>query len=1040
MIRRATFLTILLFCQSLFSKGNEEFRATWIVDAQWIKSINNVAANKSLTGTILDHHKNANMNAVLWQVRRFGNVYFDSSYEPWGSATNFRNPGYDPFEYAVQQAHSRGFEIHAYFNVFENRRTYNGSPAQKHPEWICRDRDGNLMPAQIAWLSPGLIEVQNYLSQVAMELVRNYDIDGLHLDFIRWNNETNSAQSLSFAKVSMEQALPDGIINEDQLNELITNASNRYLYDIVHPFNAGVPQGFSFWEDWWRGCVTEFVRVLHDSIQNVKPWVRLSVAALGKYNWSGWQGYGSVYQDAALWFNEGYIDQLTPMHYHWFDYNSFYNMLAGPDGNNTSNTCWGKYIQKGIAEGRLFSCGPSATDLDPYYPKWKNPLPMVNAARAVPWVDGQQFFSYGDWRDWDYWEKATTEFYQTKAKIRVTKLIVSTPPNAPTIELTKIDSLNYQINVTPPTSIVANHRYAVYRSSDDCIDVSSDEIVDIHFGNSSYSYRDRFPGTQDYNSTYFYAATMLDRYWNESEISNVFETDPIPSFAPTVILTSPAKGDTVLTNISITIDFSKPMDTMTFEKAITISPEMNIKEIAWSQNHKSLILSMDGDLEYFTFYTLIIAPTVTDINGKQLDGNGDGIGGDTFELYFRTRAADLVGPVIFASYPDYGSQTTDFPIDDVITFVFDEPVDHSTVNDSSVKLHQGENEIAIHYVLTDIDEKSVLSIGATSNLDTDTEYSIILTNLISDISGNTMDSDIVVSFRTSPISYAEEILIDKFFSTSNWEYPGYSGSTVGIVVPNTVFEMSTEAYLPLSHPRQRVAAVLRYEWDESATSFLIREYCSGNQPRSIVFDTTYMLQCFVFGDGSFNKFRFCIDEKHGASWSDHEVSRWITIDWYGWRLLEWKLSDPNSVGVWIGNRILDGSSYRVDSFQLTHTNTGTTGGRLYFDNLRLVKKSNQPVGITDNSLQNTYSFRLLQNYPNPFNPTTIIPFDLPNREKVMLEIYDILGRTVAVLINQTLEPGHYSVQFDGTHLASGIYFYRLQFDGQVRSRQMSLLK
>ena len=88
---------------------------------------------------------------------------------------------------------------------------------------------------------------------------------------------------------------------------------------------------------------------VHDSVQRVKPYVRLSAAVLGRYNWGGWQGYSTVYQDGALWFNEGFVDQLMPMHYHWTSPNSFVQMLTG------SNESWSPYIQQGIDEGRLFS-------------------------------------------------------------------------------------------------------------------------------------------------------------------------------------------------------------------------------------------------------------------------------------------------------------------------------------------------------------------------------------------------------------------------------------------------------------------------------------------------------------------------------------------------------------------------------------------------------------------------------------------------------------------------------------------------------------
>ena len=118
-------------------------------------------------------------------------------------------------------------------------------------------------------------------------------------------------------------------LTEEEADNLLQMQSSRYLYDVEHPYSAGIPAGYASWEEFWLGSVTEFVRTLHDSIQSVKPWVRLSPAALGKYRWGSWQGYGTVYQDAALWYNEGYVDQLTPMHYHWTSGSSFYDMLNG---------------------------------------------------------------------------------------------------------------------------------------------------------------------------------------------------------------------------------------------------------------------------------------------------------------------------------------------------------------------------------------------------------------------------------------------------------------------------------------------------------------------------------------------------------------------------------------------------------------------------------------------------------------------------------------------------------------------------------------
>ena len=85
-------------------------------------------------------------------------------------------------------------------------------------------------------------------------------------------------------------------------------------------------------------------------------------------------------------------------------------------------------------------------------------------------------------------------------------------------------------------------------------------------------------------------------------------------------------------------------------------------------------------------------------------------------------------------------------------------------------------------------------------------------------------------------------------------------------------------------------------------------------------------------------------------------------------------------------------------------------------------------------------FRLEQNYPNPFNPTTIIQFGLPQRSNVTLKLYDILGRQVATLVDEELEPGVHKVNFDAEDLASGVYFYRIQAEAFVRTKKLMLLR
>ena len=98
------------------------------------------------------------------------------------------------------------------------------------------------------------------------------------------------------------------------------------------------------------------------------------------------------------------------------------------------------------------------------------------------------------------------------------------------------------------------------------------------------------------------------------------------------------------------------------------------------------------------------------------------------------------------------------------------------------------------------------------------------------------------------------------------------------------------------------------------------------------------------------------------------------------------------------------------------------------------------TGINTSSVQTPTVFRLEQNYPNPFNPSTTIKYELPRASQVSLMVYDILGREVSVLVNERREAGVHEVKFDGSNLASGVYFYRLQAGSFVQTRKLLLLR
>ncbi|MBD3383512.1 family 10 glycosylhydrolase [candidate division KSB1 bacterium] len=1025
---KKTTLFLLLFYIALYASINEEFRATWVVT--WEHSLNGapIEQQKAHIDKILDNHVDANMNAVLWQARRGGEVYYPSDFEPWGRDLGYTSPGFDPLAYVIEQAHARGLELHVWFNVFANASTQPGTPAAEHPDWICRDRSGHPMTSHRA-LSPGLAEVRQYLNAVAMEIVRHYDLDGLHLDYVRWNEHYSSNALLKTSHLLPEEQSLDGLVSPQHIQDLVTNQSSRYLYDTEHPYDDGTPAGFDSWEEWWRWSVTEFVRTLHDSIQQAKPWVRLSAAVLGKYNWSSWQAYGTVYQDAALWFNQGFVDQLMPMHYHWYDGDGFYSVLTGG-----CPACWQQYIQPGIDLGRLYSVGPPSYVLSEKK-IWNNHTGIVERCRTVPWVDGFQFFRYGFWQDWRYFSVAASTVFPQKSKIRASGLINSDTPVAPTVHLSMQDSLNWILQVQPGMLPDYDQWFAVYRSYDSDIDVDRDEIIYLQFGSADFLVAETFDGSQDYNGKYYYAATMLDRYWNESVISNAVSSDSLISFPPRIVVTNPAPGDTISVHSSLTLDFSKTMNPESLQ--VTFAPGKTIDRYEWDSEYKRVRIFLQKAFDFDTEYQVTVHASITDINGKALDANGDAVGGDDFVFSFYTYSADIFPPRLLSAYPKQELP----PIDAVFSFVFDEPLNEKSLNDSTILFMQNDQPVESNFAVTVVDDIAVLSIQPVDALENNAACEIELLPGLGDTLGNTTSEKIVNAFVTREEYYSQTDYLDRFWGTGNWERPSYSGSTTGILEPNSGISISQDAYRPALPVPQRKSLRLDYAWDETADNHLIRLYMSGTQPRAVYFDTTWVVQCWLFGDGSNNQFRFCVDDSTKDKGAFHEVSKWITIDWYGWRLIEWRLNDRNSVGSWLGDGVLHGPSMRFDSFQFTHSEGAASTGSVYFDDLRLVKKAAlSDVESRPLAAGTPEEWMLYQNYPNPFNPVTQIPFTVAEPGHVELIIYDIRGRQVNVLLSGVVAPGRHTVVFDGSDLASGIYYYRFKAGNQVFTRRMALIK
>ncbi len=509
--------------------------------------------------------------------------------------------------------------------------------------------------------------------------------------------------------------------------------------------------------------------------------------------------------------------------------------------------------------------------------------------------------------------------------------------------------------------------------------------------------------------------------------------------APAVITSLPVRNDTMFHPAqSIVINFSKTMVTGSVDSAFSIVPNVVGRKI-WSNNNATLTFDPDSALALLTNFTLRVEGTARATNGQFLDGDGNGTPGDPFILPFRTRFADAIAPRIVTSTP--GADAIGIAQNAVICVTFDEPLNPATVTIANFALGEiGGPTLTRTLQYWQSGSKSGVNMYATDGLQAGRSYRIRVSG-VADLSGNVIPitSPILWQFSTAPAGY-QFAAVDSFNTgLSNWMQPSGSGSTVGI--DSAAFEFNTVNTLPVI-PSNGGSSLLRFYWNPAASSWLIREYLSGGAPRNVTWrKERTVLQVFVHGDASGSQFRFAIDDSvdafPGGRGENHEVSRWFTIDWVGWKLVEWDLEN-DSVGSWIGNGRLEGL-LRFDSFQLRYLpGSSARTGQLYFDQLQIASK--MPTSVSDPTGELPKEFALHQNYPNPFNPSTTISFSLPATGAVALRIFNLVGQEITTLVNGQLDAGTHTIQFDATGLSSGVYLYQLESGSKRLTQKMVLMR
>ena len=204
-MKRYTFI-ILLLCAvlSLNAQPRQELRAVWLTTLEgldWPSTKGTSAAierrQKQELCEILDKLKRANVNTVLFQARIRGTVTYPSKYEPWDGCISGKfgtAPNYDPLQYAIEEAHKRGMELHAWVVTVPTGKweSYGAkSLRQRRPDLMKRI-------GVDAFLNPENAQTADYISNICEEITSRYDIDGIHLDYIRypeqWTGSLNRSQ------------------------------------------------------------------------------------------------------------------------------------------------------------------------------------------------------------------------------------------------------------------------------------------------------------------------------------------------------------------------------------------------------------------------------------------------------------------------------------------------------------------------------------------------------------------------------------------------------------------------------------------------------------------------------------------------------------------------------------------------------------------------------------------------------------------------------------------------------------------------------
>ncbi len=473
-----------------------EFRGVWIATVEnidWPAKGQTAFEQQQQLVDILDAHQRTGINAVFFQVRPAADAFYAKGTEPWSKWLNGQQgaaptPMYDPLQFAITEAHKRGIELHAWFNPYRatnDNKYYALSPnhiTNLRPEWFFIYGGQKLF-------NPGLPEVREYIIHVILNVLDNYDVDGIHMDDYFY------------------PYLIDG--------QKINDTAAFRLYGA----------NFSDIKEWRRHNVDTLIQALGDSIHAHKPRVKFGVSPFGIWankhqnpdgsDTHGGSSYYENYADARKWMKEGWVDYVVPQLY-W----ALNSRLANFDTliNWWSNNTFNRHLYIGQAPYRAHEHSKASAAY-----KIPNEIPNeIRHLRNNPRIEGSVFFSSNSLTNnfLGIADSLHTNFYKYSALPPPMLWLDSVPPNVPQHLVAKPTGQGVTLNWQTPLPASDNepaYGYVIYRFGDtDKIDLTNPQNILHIIYNNATTYQDN---TVQRGKTYLYVITALDRLKNESDRS-----------------------------------------------------------------------------------------------------------------------------------------------------------------------------------------------------------------------------------------------------------------------------------------------------------------------------------------------------------------------------------------------------------------------------------------------------------------------------------------------------------------------------------------